>query len=132
MLKKNKFFFITLAINFSILVLFYAAFLQKLIDYEFFLPILLAQIVVLPNFAIGFSAIIWSLKKNEQIFLLVVLGGMLFRMAFILGMVFLFLHFLKINQKYFIFDLFLFYFYFLTAEIFILVKQKTLNTDTKT
>ncbi|MDP3682981.1 MAG: hypothetical protein Q8S01_03525, partial [Ignavibacteria bacterium] len=104
----------------------------NLVKYDFFLATLLAQIVVLPNFAIGFSAIMWSLQKNEQIFLLIVLGGMLFRMAYILGMVFLFLHFLKINQKYFIFDLFLFYFYFLTAEIFILVKQKILITDKKT
>ncbi len=132
MLKKNKLFFFTISIDFILLLLFYVAFLQNLIKYDFFLAVLLAQIVVLPNFAIGFSAIMWSLRKNEQVFLLVVLGGMLFRMAYILGMIFLFLHFLKINQKYFIFGIFLFYFYFLTAEIFILVKQKILITDKKT
>jgi len=103
-----------------------------MIGYELFQAMLFAQIVVLPNFVVGFSAIMWSLNKNEQIFLLIVLGGMLFRMAYILGMVFLLLHFLKINQKYFIFGIFLFYFYFLIAEIFILVKQKTLITDKKT
>ncbi|MCK9210156.1 MAG: hypothetical protein M0P61_04885 [Ignavibacteriaceae bacterium] len=132
MLKKNKLFFFTISIDFILLLLFYAAFSQNLIKYDFFLAVLLVQIVVLPNFAVGFSAIMWSLRKNEQVFLLVVLGGMLFRMAYILGMIFLFLHFLKINQKYFIFGIFLFYFYFLTAEIFILVKQKILITDKKT
>ncbi|MFA4923787.1 MAG: hypothetical protein WC557_06300 [Ignavibacteriaceae bacterium] len=129
MLQKNRLFFLTLSINFIILLLFYAAFLQNLIKYDFFIAVLLAQIVVLPNFAVGFPAIMWSLQKNEQVFLLIVLGGMLFRMAYILGMVFLFLYFLKINQNYFIFNIFLFYFYFLTAEIFILVKQKMLITD---
>ena len=129
MLKRNKLFFLTLLIDVLLLLLLYAAFLQNLIKYDFFLSIFFAQIV--PNFAIGFSVIIWSLQKNEQVFLLTVLGGMLFRMTYILGMVFLLLHFLKINQKYFIFGIFLFYFYFLTAEIFILVKQKILNTDTK-
>lgn len=132
MLSKNKWFFLSIAIDFFILFAALIAHLFKLLNFEFFLPLLLAQIIVLPNFAIGFSAILWSLQKNEQVFLLIVLGGMLFRMAYILGMVFLFLHFLKINQKYFIFDIFLFYFYFLTAEIFILVRQKTLITDKKT
>jgi len=132
MLKKNKWFFLSIAIDFFILSAALLAYLFKLINFEFFLPLLLAQIIVLPNFAIGFSAILWSLQKNEQVFLLIVLGGMLFRMAYILGMVFLFLHFLKINQKYFIFNIFLFYFYFLTAEIFILVRLKTLITDKKT
>jgi len=131
MLKKNKIFFLALALNFIVLALFFASFLQNLIDFDFFLPLLLAQIVVLPNFAIGFSAIMWSLQKNEQVFLLVVFGGMLLRMAYILGMVFLLLYFLKISQKYFIFDIFLFYFYFLTAEIIILVKRKSLITDKK-
>lgn len=132
MLQKNKWFFLAIFINFIILLFALFAYYLKYINYEFFLPWLLAQIIVLPNFAVGFSAILWSLQKNEQVFLLVVLGGMLIRMAYILGMVFLFLHFLKINQKYFIFDIFLFYFYFLTAEIFILVRQKTLITDKKT
>jgi len=132
MLQKNKLFFLAILIDLVILLFFLVAFLQNFIKYDFFLAVLLAQIVVLPNFAVGFSAILWSLKKNEQIFLLIVLGGMLFRMAYILGMVFLLLHFLKINQKYFIFDIFLFYFYFLIAEIFILAKQKTIITDKKT
>lgn len=132
MLQKNKLFFLAMLIDLVILLFFLVAFLQNFIKYDFFLAIVLAQIVVLPNFVVGFSAIMWSLKKNEQIFLLIVLGGMLFRMAYILGMVFLLLHFLKINQKYFIFDIFLFYFYFLSAEIFILAKQKTLITDKKT
>ncbi len=132
MLRKNKWFFLSIVIDFFIIFVLLLAYLLKLINFDFFLPLLLAQIIVLPNFAIGFSAILWSLQKNEQVFLLIVLGGMLFRMAYILGMVFLFLHFLKINQKYFIFDIFLFYFYFLTAEIFILVRQKTLITDKKT
>jgi len=132
MLSKNRWFFLAIAINFLIVFFVTIAYLLNLLNFDFFLPLLLAQIIVLPNFAVGFSAILWSLQKNEQVFLLVVLGGMLIRMAYILGMVFLFLHFLKINQKYFIFDIFLFYFYFLTAEIFILVRQKTLITDKKT
>jgi hypothetical protein len=132
MLQKNKLFFLAIFIDLVILLFFLAAFLQNFIKHDFFLAVLLAQIVVLPNFAVGFLAIMWSLNKNEQIFLLIVLGGMLFRMAYILGMVFLLLHFLKINQKYFIFDIFLFYFYFLIAEIFILAKQKTIITDKKT
>lgn len=132
MLSKNRWFFLAIAIDFLILLFVTVAYLLNFINFEFFLPLLLAQIIVLPNFAVGFSATLWSLQKNEQIFLLVVLGGMLIRMAYILGMVFLFLHFLKINQKYFIFNIFLFYFYFLTAEIFILVRQKTLITDKKT
>src|SRR3989339_203451 len=116
MLSKNRWFFLAIAINFLIVFFVTIAYLLNLLNFDFFLPLLLAQIIVLPNFAVGFSAILWSLQKNEQVFLLVVLGGMLIRMAYILGMVFLFLHFLKINQKYFIFDIFLFYFYFLTAE----------------
>jgi len=132
MLKKNKWFFLAIAINFLIVFFVTIAYLINFLNFDFFLPLLLAQIIVLPNFAVGFSATLWSLQKNEQVFLLVVLGGMLIRMAYILGMVFLFLHFLKINQKYFIFDIFLFYFYFLTAEIIILVRQKTLITDKKT
>jgi len=132
MLRKNKFFFSAIGVNFVLFLIALAANLVKIINYDFFLPILLAQIIVLPNFAIGFSAVLWSLNKNEQLFLLFVFGGMLVRMIYLLGMVFLFLHFLKINQNYFIFDLFLFYFYFLIAEIFILVKQKTFITDKKT
>lgn len=132
MLQKNKWFFLAIVINFLILFFVTIAYLLNFLNFEFFLPLLLAQIIVLPNFAIGFSAILWSLQKNEQVFLFIVLGGMLFRMAYILGMVFLLLHLLKINQKYFIFDIFLFYFFFLTAEIFILVRQKALITDKKT
>lgn len=132
MLQKNKLFLFTLLINLMILFLFYLAYLLNSIRYDFFLAVLLAQTVVLLNFVVGFPVIMWSLQKNEQVFLLIILGGMLFRMVYLLGMIFLLLHFLKVNQKYFIFGIFLFYFYFLTAEIFILAKQKILIPDKKT
>jgi len=123
-LKKNKDFIAAVLIDLLVFLLFLIGFLVGFIDFNFFLPFCLAQIVVIPNFVVGFSAILWSLRKNEQIFLLVVLGGMILRMAYILGMVFLLLYFLKISSKYFIFDIFLIYFYFLAAEVAILVKRK--------
>lgn len=85
-----------------------------------FKSILLGGLVSLLNFVIGFLLLKFSANKSEKIFLLMLWGGLLFRLIFGLTLILITLIFLEINTYGFIFSILFFYVFYLLIEIFYL------------
>lgn len=102
-----------------ILGIFY---LQNLLTEEITTPVFLALGLSTLNYLGAILLMNYGIKKESQKFLIIVLGGMTFRMFLMLILIILAILFLKINQYYFIFVVFILYFLYLAAEIYITVK----------
>ena len=85
-----------------------------------FKSILLGALLSIINFIIGLLLIKFSLKKSDNIFLLTLWGGLLFRLILGLSLVLITLIFLEINTYGFIFSILFFYVFYLLIEIFYL------------
>jgi hypothetical protein len=70
------------------------------------------------NFIGGTLSIKIALDKENKGFLSIIFGGILVRMMLMLGAVYLGLQFLEIKTDVFIFVIFIFYSFYLIAEIF--------------
>lgn len=103
----------------AILGIFY---LQNSLTEEITKPVFLALGMSTLNYLGAILLLSYGIKKESQKFLLIVLGGMTLRMFFMLILIILAILFLKINQYYFIFTVFILYFLYLAAEIYITVK----------
>jgi len=102
-----------------ILGIFY---LQSSLTEEITRPVFLAFGLSTLNYLGAILLINYGITKESKVFLTIVLGGMTFRMFFMLILIILAILFLKINQYYFIFTVFILYFLYLAAEIYITVK----------
>lgn len=85
-----------------------------------FKSILLGALLSIINFIIGLLLIKFSLNKSDNIFLLTLWGGLLFRLILGLSLVLTTLIFLEINTYGFIFSILFFYVFYLLIEIFYL------------
>lgn len=65
-----------------------------------------------------------GMQKSDKLFLIFVFGGQVARMLLALGLIILTLNLLNMSQKNFILVFFLFYFLFLSLEIYYLSKIK--------
>ena len=86
----------------------------------------LASMIGLVNFITFVVFVHFSLKKSNKMFVILNLGGMLFRMISTLAVVFMILNYLKIDRYAFIFGLLFWYMFFQIFEILI-VKESYKN-----
>lgn len=123
MMRKNNPVFIISII--SIVVFFFVTFFlsnQQTINKTITISLFLAEILALINYFVGIFFVKFSFNKNNNIFLLSILGGMFLRMFFTLILIGVIIKLLKVNVFCFILVFFILYFYFLTLEIIYLLK----------
>lgn len=123
MMRKNNPVFIISII--SIVVIFLVTFFlsnQQIINKTITISLFLAEILALINYFVGIFSVKFSFNKNNNIFLLSILGGMFLRMFFTLILIGVIIKLLKVNVFCFILVFFILYFYFLTLEIIYLLK----------
>ena len=104
----------------SILLLFQF----NIISFDFLKSFLLAGVITYINFVSGYFFLKFSDKKSDNIFLILILGGMLLRLFMVLLLVFISLKFLDIKTGVFIFVIFFFYVFYLLVEILYLYREK--------
>jgi len=121
MIKNEKQLF-TICILISCLTLLIVSILYLLsaVSGLIFKSILLGTLLSMINFVIGVSLIKFSITKSDNIFLLALWGGILFRLILGLSLVLITLIFLEINTYGFIFSILFFYVFYLLIEIFYL------------
>jgi len=121
MIKNEKQLF-TICILISCLTLLIVSILYLLsaVSGLIFKSILLGTLLSMINFVIGVSLIKFSITKSDNIFLLALWGGILFRLILGLSLVLITLIFLEINTYGFIFSILFFYVFYLFIEIFYL------------
>ncbi len=83
------------------------------------------------NFFLGIISIHFGFEKSDNIFLILVLGGLILRLFLMLILIVIALKFLYVNLYSFIFTTFILYFYYLIVEFFILNKKKNFILKTK-
>ena len=96
----------------------------KIISFDFLKSFILAGVITYINFVSGYFFLKFSDKKSDNIFLIMILGGMLLRLFMILLLVFISLKFLDIKTGVFIFVIFFFYVFYLLVEILYLYREK--------
>lgn len=130
-MNRNKFFifFLIPPIIFLLILLFsyiYSDFDVKILSSRFY-----GLLVPSINFTLGILSIRFGLEKNNKIFLVTVFGGLVIRLFLTLLLIILVLKFLFVTLNSFIFTTFIFYFYYLIAEIFYLSQKRTIKIKIK-
>lgn len=128
MRKNNPVFIISIL---SIAVIFLVTFFlanQQIINKAITISLFLAEVLASINYFVGIFFVKFSFNKNNNIFLLSILGGMFLRMFFTLILIGAIIKLLKVNVFYFILVFFILYFYFLTLEIIYLLKLYNKNS----
>lgn len=121
MIKNEKqILIIALVISFLTLLIVTIFFFLSSISGLIFKSILLGALLSMINFLIGLTLIKFSINKSDNIFLLVLWGGILFRLILGLSLVLITVIFLEINTYGFIFSILFFYVFYLLIEIFYL------------
>jgi len=121
MIKNEKqLLIVCIVISFLTLLIVSVFYLFSGISALIFKSILLGALLSIVNFIIGLLLVKFSLKKSDNIFLLTLWGGLLFRLILGLSLVLITLIFLEINTYGFIFSILFFYVFFLLIEIFYL------------
>ena len=130
-MRKVKVYFglsILPAIFFIVILIFY--FFGILNSKEFnslFYGFLFATI----NFILGIISIRFGFEKSDNIFLILVFGGLIVRLFLMLILIVIALKFLFVSLYSFIFTTFILYFYYLIVEILILTRKKNFILKTK-
>ncbi|SRR5690606_6064966 len=124
MINANNLLKTASAVFIIVVLLFVLLYNVSIIDLKTLYSILAGALIVSFNFLIGFSFIRFTINKSNQIFLLGVFGGMIFRLILMLVIVLICLKFLEINTNSFIFSILFFYVYFLIIEVLYLNLRK--------
>jgi hypothetical protein len=96
----------------------------NIITFNFFKSFILAGVIAYLNFLSGYLFLKFSHNRSDNIFLIMIMGGMLLRLFMILLLVFISLKFLDIKTGVFIFVIFFFYVFYLLIEILYLYRDK--------
>ena len=96
----------------------------SIISFDFLKSFIIAGVITYLNFVSGYLFLKFSQNKSDNIFLILILGGMLLRLFMILLLVFISLKFLDIKTGVFIFVIFFFYVFYLLIEILHLFRDK--------
>jgi len=83
------------------------------------------------NFLLGVLSIHFGFEKSDNIFLILILGGLVIRLLLMLILIVIALKFLFVSLYSFIFTTFILYFYYLIVEILILTEKKNFILKTK-
>lgn len=123
-MKKNRaFLFAIMPFILSIIILLVLRLQNELIP-DLFDSLFWGILIPTLNFTIGHFLIEAGLPKSDKSFLILALGGMVFRLFLILILIVLVLNFLNVSMYSFIFTIFISYIYFLTIEILNLSGKK--------
>ena len=120
---SNIFYVIPVLFIIIILILYFLGRFESITFSSFLYGFLIATL----NFLLGIFSIKIGLHKSNQIFLIVVFGGIILRLFIILLLILLTLNFLFVSLNSFIFTTFILYFYYLTVEIYILIQKKDIK-----
>lgn len=90
---------------------------------ELFAALITAKILTAIHFIAGYALMSAGLKKADKSFIKIVFGGMVIRLFLMLGAIFMGQKLLNVRDNSFIFSVFIFYFYYLTLEIYSLSKK---------
>lgn len=115
---------LTVFVTISSLLVSYILYFISVWSYKLFYSALFGAVIVILNFIIGFLFIKFSLSRSNRIFQIMLWGGMLFRLIFILILVLILLKFLELNTIGFIFSILFFYVFYLIIEILYLNFKK--------
>ena len=130
-MKKNRIFYffsiIPIVFLFGILFLY----LSKFINSDNFFSLFYGFIFSSINFFAGVLAIRFGFEKTDILFLIIVFGGLVARLLLMFVLIVLALEFLFVRPNSFIFTTFIFYFYYLIVEIYILTQKKNIIIKTK-
>ena len=96
----------------------------NIISFDFLKSFIIAGVITYLNFVSGYLFLKFSHNKSDNMFLIMIMGGMLLRLFMILLLVFISLEFLDIKTGVFIFVIFFFYVFYLLVEILFLYKDK--------
>ena len=130
-MKKNRifyFFSIIPVLFFISLVIFL---MTKNLNSDLFFSLFYGFIFPTINFFLGVLSIHFGFEKSDKIFLIIVFGGLVIRLFLMFILVVIAIQFLFVRLNSFIFTTFIFYFYYLIVEIFILNQKKNLIIKTK-
>ena len=122
-MKKNKILWISFLISTFVFIAVLAYFLLTNSSDEIILSVVIGFSIPSFNYIFGMFSIVIGLKKPDKSFLILVLGGMVFRLFLVLILIVLTLNFLNVSMNYFIFIIFIFYVYYLTVEILYLARK---------
>ena len=130
-MKKNRlfyFFSIIPVLFFISLVIFL---MTKNLNSDLFFSLFYGFIFPTINFFLGVLSIHFGFEKSDKIFLIIVFGGLVIRLFLMFILIVIAIQFLFVRLNSFIFTTFIFYFYYLIVEIFILNQKKNLIIKTK-
>jgi hypothetical protein len=111
-----------------ILLLYSFHFLRK----DEMVAIITAKLIMTLHFLIGMQANRKGLGRSQEVFMIFVFGGMAVRLFMAAALMIFCLSILKLNFYYLIFSVFIFYIFFLTLEIWYLIKNEVKIFKNKT
>lgn len=106
-------------------------YLSNRLDNQLFLSLLYGFLFPTLNFFLGILSIHFGFEKSDKLFLIIVFGGLIIRFFVMLILIVVALELLFVSLNSFIFTTFIFYFYYLIVEIFILTRKKNLIIKTR-
>jgi len=131
MLKKNKILVLLLSLPLISFILITILYLLNHLDSQLFSSILWGFLISSLNLLLGLLNIKFGIVKSDKSFLIIVFGGLIFRLFLMLGLIIIALKILFVSLNSFIFTTFIYYFYYLMVEIFVLTLNKNLTIKTR-
>ena len=130
-MKKNKIYLLFSIIPTVFFLSIIILFITEKINSEFFFSLFYGFLFSIINFVLGIISIHYGFEKGDKLFLVIVFGGLVLRLFLMFILIVIALKFLFVSPNSFIFTTFIFYFYYLIVEIFILTQKKNLIIKTK-
>lgn len=131
MLKKNKILVLLLSLPLISFILITILYFLNHLDSQLFSSILWGFLISSLNLLLGLLNIKFGIVKSDKSFLIIVFGGLIFRLFLMLGLIIIALKILFVSLNSFIFTTFIYYFYYLMVEIFVLTLNKNLTIKTR-
>jgi len=125
-MRKNRIFYFIGIFPFFFIVGILTFFINSSISADHFFSLFYGLIFPSFNFFLGIISIRFGFEKSDNIFLIIVFGGLIVRLFLMLILIIMAVKFLFVSLYSFIFTTFIFYFYYLIVEIFILIQKKNL------
>lgn len=130
-MKKNRIFYFFSIIPVLFFISLVVFLITKNLESDLFFSLFYGFIFSTINFFLGVLSIHFGFEKSDKIFLIIVFGGLVIRLFLMFILIVIAIQFLFVRLNSFIFTTFIFYFYYLIVEIFILNQKKNLIIKTK-
>lgn len=111
----------------TVFIVVFGLYLGKVLSREMLIIILTAKILNSLNFLLGMKVHLKALRKSQEIFMMLVFGSMGVRIFALLALIIICYKLLNVNFYSFILVFFGFYIFFLSLEIYYLLKFEHRN-----